>query len=216
MIPMGMQNDEWIASVASYVRNAFGNRSPLVTPEQVARVRAATKDRTTSWTFEELAASIPRQVVFDSSWKFDASHNPRIANYAVTIQPWTSGAPQAAGMWWQVELPQAVNLTEIQFEAGNVAPVEGEIVPGAPPRTGAGRGGPGSVAPALGFPRGYKVEVSTNGTAWTQVADGQATGLETAITFAPTQAKFVRVTQTASPSGAPPFAMQRLKLYEQR
>ena len=214
MIPMGMQDDEWIAAAASYVRNAFGNRAPMVTPEQVARVRAATAGRTTSWTFDELVASLPRQVVFDSSWKFDASHNPGIASYAVTIQPWTSGAPQAPGMWLQVELPQPVMLTELQFEAGNVVPVEGEIVPGAPPRSGGGRGGAAGPAPAPGYPRGYKVEVSTDGAAWTQVAEGAASGVETAIDFAPTRAKFVRITQTASPTGAPPFAVQRLRLYE--
>src|SRR5690606_38694737 len=42
MLPMGSQTDEWIASVASYIRNDFGNTGALVTPEDVARVRAAT------------------------------------------------------------------------------------------------------------------------------------------------------------------------------
>jgi mono/diheme cytochrome c family protein/glucose/arabinose dehydrogenase len=216
MIPMGMQNDEWIASVGSYVRNAFGNRAPFITADDVARVRAATKGRTTSWTLEELNASIPRQVVFDSSWKFNASHNPRIAQYAVTIQPWTSGAPQAPGMWLQVELPQPVMLTEVQFETSPVVPVEGEIVPGAPPRSGGGRGAAAGAAPQLGFPRGYKVEVSTDGTNWGQpVAQGAGSGVVTTASFAPVRAKFVRITQTAPATpGAPPFAVQRLRLYE--
>jgi mono/diheme cytochrome c family protein/glucose/arabinose dehydrogenase len=215
MIPMGMQNDEWVASVASYVRNAFGNRAPFVTPADVARVRAATKARTTSWTLDELNASIPRQVVFDSSWKFSASHNPRIAQYAVTIQPWTSGAPQAPGMWLQVELPQPVMLTELQFETSPVVPVEGETVPGAPPRSGGGRGAAAGPQPELGYPRGYRVEVSLDGTSWgTPVAQGAGAGVVTTATFAPTQAKFVRITQTASTPGAPPFAVQRLRLYE--
>ena len=48
------------------------------------------------------------------------------------------------------------------------------------------------------YPRGYKVEVSTNGTAWTQVAEGQGTPGSTTITFAPTQAKYIRITQTAT------------------
>ncbi len=217
MIPMGMQNDEWIAAVGSYVRNAFGNRAPFITPAEVARVREATKDRTTSWTLDELSASLPRQVVFDSSWKFDASHNPRIAQYAVTIQPWTSGVPQAPDMWLQIELPQAVRLTEVQFETSPVVPVDGEIVPGAPPRTGGGRGGAaGGPTPQLGYPRGYKVEVSTNGTSWSQpVAQGAGAGVVTTATFAPVQAKFVRITQTAPAApDAPPFAVQRLRLYE--
>nr|PZN85197.1 MAG: sorbosone dehydrogenase [Acidobacteriota bacterium] len=216
MIPMGQQSDDWIAAVGSYVRNAFGNRATLIMPEDVARVRAATADRTTSWTVDELLASIPRQVVFDQSWKFDASHNPRIAHYAVTIQPWTSGAPQAPGMWLQVELPEARRLTEVQFETSPVVPVEGEIEPGAPPRTGGGRGRAGGdgVQPQLGYPRGYRLDVSTDGTNWTTVGEGAGSGVTTVVTFEPVEAKFVRITQTASPADAPPFAVQRLRLYE--
>jgi mono/diheme cytochrome c family protein len=215
MIPMGMQSDEWIASVGSYVRNAFGNRAPVFTAADVARVRAATADRRTSWTIEELEATVPRQVVFDSSWKFSASHNPAIANYAVTIQPWTSGIRQQPGMWLQVELPQPVRLTEVQFESGAVAVVEDPIVPGAPPRSGGGRG---AAAPAgVGFPRGYQVQVSTDGSTWSApVAQGAGSGPSTSISFAPVQAKFVRITQTASVADAPPLAIQRLKLFEAR
>lgn len=218
MIPMGIQNDEWVASVGSYIRNAFGNRAALITPDDVARVREATKDRATSWTFDELRATIPQQVVFDSSWKFDASHNPRIAQYAVSIQPWTSGAPQAPGMWLQVELPNAVMLTEVQFETSAVVPVEGEIVPGAPPRSGGGRGrgGADGPEPQLGYPRGYRIEVSNDGTNWGQpVATGAGSGVVTTAAFAPVEAKFVRIVQTApADAGLPPLAIQRLRLYE--
>ena len=34
--------DEWVAGVASYVRSSFGNSGGLVTPADVARVRAET------------------------------------------------------------------------------------------------------------------------------------------------------------------------------
>ena len=39
MVPMGANPDEWIADVASYIRNSFGNTGAMVTPEQVAAVR---------------------------------------------------------------------------------------------------------------------------------------------------------------------------------
>jgi mono/diheme cytochrome c family protein/glucose/arabinose dehydrogenase len=222
MIPMGMQTDEWIASVGSYVRNAFGNRAPVFAALDVARVRAATTDRKTSWTIEELERTVPRQVVIDSSWKFSASHNPAIASYAVTIQPWSSGLAQAPGMWLQVELPQAVRLTELQFESSAVPIVTEPIVPGAPPRTGGGGGGRGAAGapapppPPVGFPRGYQVQVSMDGSTWSApVAQGAGTGPVTTISFAPVQAKFVRITQTASAPDAP-LAIQRLKLFEAR
>ena len=214
MIPMGQQTDEWVASVASYIRNSFGNRASFVTPADVARVRQATAARKTSWTFAELEAALPKPVIFDSSlsaWKFAASHNPAIANYAVTIQPWTSGITQRPGMWLQVELPQAVMLNEIQFESSAVAVVEEPIVPGQPPRSGGGRGAP--VPTGIGYPRGYQVQVSMDGTTWgNPVAQGAGTGAATTITFAPVRAKFVRITQTQT--AETPVAIQRLRLFE--
>ena len=41
MVPMGQSPDDWIAAIASYVRNSFGNRASIVAPADVARVRAA-------------------------------------------------------------------------------------------------------------------------------------------------------------------------------
>src|SRR5206468_1709760 len=38
MIPMGTNQDEWIAAIASYVRSSFGNNGGMVTPADVARV----------------------------------------------------------------------------------------------------------------------------------------------------------------------------------
>ena len=42
MVAMGSNKDQWIADVASYVRNSFGNTGTLVTPRTSRRVRAAT------------------------------------------------------------------------------------------------------------------------------------------------------------------------------
>jgi hypothetical protein len=45
-------------------------------------------------------------------------------------------------------------------------------------------------------------------------AEGKGEGAETVITFRPVQAKFVKITQTASVGGAPVWSMQGLKVYE--
>ena len=77
MVPMGAaNNDEWIAASASYVRNSFGNNGDFITPADVARVRAATKDRGAPWTTAELTGALPVQLVTDG-WKVTASHNVR-------------------------------------------------------------------------------------------------------------------------------------------
>ena len=56
MVPMGQSPDDWIAAIGSYIRNSFGNRASLIAPADVARVRAATAGRKTSWTTAELEA----------------------------------------------------------------------------------------------------------------------------------------------------------------
>jgi hypothetical protein len=244
MIPMGTNDDEWIASVTSYVRHSFGNTGGFVTPADVARVRTETKGKDTPWEVEALNASLPTPLVKEG-WKASASVNSEVASRALSLQSWNSGGPQQPGMWFQVELPKAVNLSEVQFEstAGAYAIERGRILNSdAPPGGARGARGAGQAAgapaapppppPNLGYPRGYKVEISTNGTTWTTVAEGKdawhdvfmipssGTGNQTepaattVISFQPAQAKFVRITQTASVENAPVWSIQSLRLYE--
>jgi mono/diheme cytochrome c family protein len=57
MMSMGANSDSWIADIASYVRVSFGNKGTPVTADEVARLRAATIDRTKPWTIAELRAA---------------------------------------------------------------------------------------------------------------------------------------------------------------
>ena len=50
----GMLNDEEIASVLTYVRNAFGNKASAISPEKVKEVRDKIKDKEGFYTAEEL------------------------------------------------------------------------------------------------------------------------------------------------------------------
>ncbi len=218
MVPMGQSPDDWIAAIASYIRNSFGNRASIVAAADVARVRAATAARKNkSWTTSELEASLPKLVLAEG-WKLTASHNAAIASQATGINPWTSGHAQQPGMWFQIELPQPTTLTEIQFTSTALPVDTTPLVPGAPTRTGipGGRGAPGAPAPPpppLGFPREYQVQVSMDGAAWGQpVTQGKGTGTLTDIAFAPVRAKFVRITQSGSAEA--PWTIQRLRLYE--
>lgn len=56
MLSQQAQTDEYIASVLSYIRNSFGNKSKVVFVDEVKEVRAATKARQTPWALEELSA----------------------------------------------------------------------------------------------------------------------------------------------------------------
>lgn len=57
----GLLKDDEIASVLTYVRNAFGNRSSVIKPETVKAVRAATADKTGFYSPEELLEQHPLQ-----------------------------------------------------------------------------------------------------------------------------------------------------------
>ena len=207
MVPMG-GTDDWIAGIASYVRSSFGNSGGLVTPADVARVRAETAGRTTPWTLPELEASLPHPL--DSQqWKLTASHGAETASDAVTLRGWSSGAPQAQGMWFAVELPQPAVVTELQFDSISAIPRPAR---GDAPAPQAGRGG---MTPVVGYPRGYSVQTSTDGTAWsTPVAEGKGEGAHTTIAFAPLRARFIRITQTDSVADAPAWSIRNLRIYE--
>lgn len=206
MVAMGTFNDEWVAAVGSYVRNNFGNGGGFITPADVARVRASTAARKTFWTLPELIASMP-VVLFTDGWKPTASHNADAAVGALTLTGWNAGAPQQTGMWFQVEFPRVETITEIQFQS-------------PPP---GGRGGAGSAAAVTasgapvagppGFPRGYKVETSQDGSSWTAASEGNGSGLTTISTFQPVSAKFVRITLTADAPEAPAWSIQNFKIH---
>jgi mono/diheme cytochrome c family protein len=209
MIGMGQNKDEWVSAITSYIRNSFGNRASLISPADVKRVRAATDGRKTPWTVAELELSLPRQLVVDPKWKLTASHNNDTAINALSLQPWTSGEAQKPGMWLQVELPEPAVVMEISFESTVARVQTGPAVRGAPTRSEFG-----NVEGVPGFPRGYQVQVSMDGSNWgTPVAEGQGTGAQTVIAFAPTRAKFVRITQTAAADDAPPLSIRRLRVF---
>ncbi|MBD5778037.1 HEAT repeat domain-containing protein [Pelagicoccus sp. NFK12] len=50
----GLLDDDEVAAVLTYVRNAFGNEASPITPEQVAKVRASSQGKTGFWTAENL------------------------------------------------------------------------------------------------------------------------------------------------------------------
>jgi mono/diheme cytochrome c family protein len=186
MVPMGSNSDDWIAAVASYVRTTFDNAG-LVTVADVARVRAASAARASPWTSDELVSTLPVPLVTDG-WKLSASQNTATASDALALTSWMSGVPQQAAMWLQVELPAPARVTEIQFE---------------------------SIGPAASFPRRYGVEVSADGSSWRAVAEMTSPGSSTAISFAPVDAKFFRLTQTGMRTGTS-WSVRNLKLLGRR
>lgn len=206
MVPMAANTDEWIADVGSYVRNAFGNSAEMITPDQVAAVRQSTT-RTMPFTQAELEAAVPAPLD-PSTWRLTASHSAATASNI--LQPaatppvrWESAAPQVPGMYYQVELPAVTRVSEIVMEA--TVPVPGRF----------GGGGRGRGAMPMGPPAEYSVTISTDGSTWSApVAHGPGQNPKTTIRFAPVDAKFVRITQTGTPTNPNlGWAIQRLTIF---
>ena len=49
-------SDKDLAAILTYVRQAWGNKAPAVTAEQIAQIKAETKGRAVQWTAAELNA----------------------------------------------------------------------------------------------------------------------------------------------------------------
>ena len=221
MASMNTNTDEWIADIASYVRNTFGNAGTFVTAEQVAALRK-TAARKTPWTLPELEPTVPALLTNTASWKVTASHNAASAANVITPNAgrWDTGAPQAPGQWFQIELPSVQSIAELQIDAQAPFNFGGGGRGGA---GGAGRGGAAGAAPGGGGrgrgnfgpaagPVGYTVQLSTDDTTWTTV--GQGAGQPTTIAwFAPTPAKFVKITQTGSALNNEAWSIQTIRIY---
>ncbi|MEO7415184.1 MAG: discoidin domain-containing protein [Opitutaceae bacterium] len=178
MIPMGTNDDAWIADVASYVRTSFGNQSPLISPQDVARLRAAYSDRKEPWTIASLNAQLPQPVGNRAAWKF-TTNRPEGATAnaetpSATSLSFTAAAP-VAGAWLQIELPEPVTLSELRLNSTKA------------PRN---------------YARGYRIELSADGETWTEaVSNGAGTGPIIDASFAPAKAKWVRITHTQTQFG---------------
>ncbi len=207
MVSQSQQSDEWIAAIASYIRNTMTNQASFVSPAQVAAIRAKYATRTTAWTYPELASTVPVLKQVQASWKASASHNSDNAYRAFTTSGWSSGVPQQAGMWFQFELPEPATLAELQFQFGGA--------PGWGRAQGAPAPAPGT--PPVLVPRAFRVQVSNDGSTWSApVAEVQGTGAGSVIAFTPVTTKFLRITQTAAADSAPPWSIQQLQLLELR
>ncbi|THF82736.1 discoidin domain-containing protein [Cohnella fermenti] len=85
---------------------------------------------------------------------------------------WSTGAPQASGQWFQVNMGSKKVFDQISLETDAT-------------NTG-------------DYPVGYQVQVSNDGSSWTTVATGAGFGHKMVIPLATQFAQYIRVTQTGS------------------
>ena len=177
MAPMNSQDDQWIADIATYVRNSFGNKASPITKDFVAVLRKDSKGRTTPYTLAELEALDPPRLVNRKSWKLSASNGTGEVNNAIDgkgASRWSSGRPQRGGEWFQIELPKVSKISELILDAGSSTD---------------------------DYPRGYEVRVMVSGE-WSKVlARGAGKSPVTMIGLPLVEAKILRITQTGNDRG---------------
>ncbi|PCJ95557.1 MAG: sorbosone dehydrogenase [Flavobacteriaceae bacterium] len=203
MVGNADQSDEWIAAIVSYIRLNLTNEASLVTPEDVARVRTATAEQKTPYSYEGLLASVPQVLAPSSDWKVTASHNApnRIGGTASTmsafnLEGWTTGEKQQKEMFFQVEIAKIAVISEIHFVSPSIR---------------RGRGVPG----VQSFPRAFEVQLSQDGMSWNTVYEGVGEESNMEISFAPLSAKFLRIELTEDVAGEDeiPWTMREMEIY---
>ena len=174
MLPMRRNSDRWIADVATYIRNSFGNSASLIEDVDVKQIRAAAATRNEPWTLSELALYDPPPLSNRADWKLATSHNAQALASAIDGKPgtrWDTQGVQRPGMWFRITLPEPMRVMSLILDT---------------------RGSNDD------YPRDYQVHVSHNGKDWGQaVATGRGDHPITQIELPTPQAiKHIRITQT--------------------
>jgi mono/diheme cytochrome c family protein len=194
MLPMKGNDDQWVAEVLTYIRTAFGNSASSITREDVAAIRAASNDRTTSYTMAELAPWLPVPKSVMATWSASASKNSNRAKLACdadTATRWDTGGKQEAGQWFQIDLGQPWQLTRLTFDAQ---------------------------ASAGDWPRGWELTLSDDGITWSKpLAKGESLKVPVTVLDFPlpahTSTRYVRLTQILSGATGNFWSINEIAVY---
>ncbi|MFD3274684.1 DUF7133 domain-containing protein [Aquirufa echingensis] len=212
MQPMKEQSDQWIADVVSYIRSGLSNDASFVTAQQVAAIRAKTAKQSSMYKFEALMSQVPKEFPADAAWKFSASNtvSTRVGGNAsprsaTNYEGWSTGITQAKDMWYQIEFPQSMNLSEFHFSSSSIFKRPAKPVPGAAP----------TMIPT--YPRLMQIETSLDGLTWnTHVANYKGKEGDNVVSFDQVKTKFVRlklVESIAKVADEIPWSMRQVKIY---
>lgn len=171
MPPQGSNNDQWIADVATYVRNSFNNKATMISSSMVKSIRKADSGRTKMWTQKELGNLTPQELKNQNLWKLTASHREADLKYAIdrnTKTRYSSKHKMKPGMWIQVELPSAVEIQRITMEFAKSQ---------------------------SDFPATYTIGFSMDGKHWETSPVQEGTSSATSFFTTPTKARFIRINQ---------------------
>ena len=194
--------DEWIAAIASYVRNSFGNRAAL---DRAGRRRAGARGdgaRKTPWHVSRARCVRSATWSLPESWKLTASHNAQTAGDATTSSP----GPRDVRRSRHVGADRAAAAGDAG-RASSSSRRRRSTTPASPARRHAPASAAAAAAVRSPSPRSraattvvVSMPTARRGAPRRQ---GQGKGVVNEIAFTPTRAKFVRIRQTGSADNAP-------------
>jgi mono/diheme cytochrome c family protein len=203
MVPMAENSDDWVSSIASFIRYSFDNNASLVTTNDVARIRKATAAQKTAYQYSDLKASVPVELKHSSDWKVTASHAVPVLkggtgkpDGALSFEGWSTGVPQTSDMWFQIEFPEVILVSEVQFTSQGI-------------RQGSYRERLPSIKT---HPRQLLIETSKDGKKWTEVFKGEGSDSPNMIRLKESEGKFLRMRQLGSDEKGT-WAMSEMKIF---
>jgi len=190
MIAMDSNDDDYLASVISYIRNDFGNQAGFVYPDYISQLRKETEGRNSPYIYSELITQVPLPMPAKDTWKVTASStalrgvgSTRDPGYAFSFKGWRTDQPQSADSWFQIEFPQPVILAEVQFESDD-----------------------------KDYPENLTVSVSQDGQLWEESAQTNGhTGINTIPLSLNSSIRFLRLSTNKKTEN--PWGMKNLVLY---
>jgi mono/diheme cytochrome c family protein len=218
MAAMHDQSDQWVADVMSFVRSSLSNDAGFITPEQVAQIRKKTADQKVMYKYDNLVKLVPHEFSPQPDWKVTASHtnSTRIGGNvsplsAFTYEGWSTGIHQEKGMWYQIEFPKELTLTEVHFNTPQNFPKNWRPDPKAP------RTPPPFIQT---YPRVYSVETSYDGTHWQEtIASTKGMEGDNFLSFNSLKTKFLRLKLTDNLDKKDtediPWSMRQVKIFGQ-
>ncbi|EDM26422.1 probable cytochrome c precursor [Lentisphaera araneosa HTCC2155] len=168
MMALKTNDDKYLASVLTYIRNSWGNKAPMISPKEVAKIRKETKSSDGPYNEQSL-----RKVMLKSGddiklWKLSAKKGEKHLSNLQDDDKKNTYATKAqikAGFYVQAEFPHERRISKVTLMA---------------------KGGD--------FPLSLKVEISKDGKSWTTVADKVPGKRKTVISFPETIAVKVKIT----------------------
>ena len=188
MAPIGSQlTDRMLAAVLTYTRLAWSNDAAPITPGDVAKIRAASADRKTPWTLEELdryaapllgGTGLAGKENDSVPWKGYVGDN-RVTGLTAERPPdrrirgpWLERRREP-GLWFALDLLKPTEVTAI-----NLLSTRAEWSPVA-----------------------WEVRTSSDGVTWSEpIAQGTGGHQTTSVSFDPVVSRFFKITETGTSS----------------